>query len=103
MNEFDKALDKLFAEIMSDWPSREEMQRKGTESRLMADDGVMPQAGKSYTVSPDFNRGDRSWIDCVWKVVAVSGPNVIVDIESAGVKQRVFRIDERAWYLVENV
>ncbi len=95
--------DRLIADMMGTWPSQDEMKRKGTESRLMADDGVVPQAGKTYTVSPDFQRGDRSWIDCLWKVVAVSGPNVIVDIESANVKQRVFRIDDRAWYLVENL
>ena len=99
MGDFDDA----FSDLMKDWPSRDEMKRKGMESRLMSDDGVTPEAGKTYTVSPDFVFGDRSWIDCLWKVVAVSGPNVIVDIEERNVKRRVFRIDERAWYLVEGI
>lgn len=93
----------VFSDLMKDWPTKEEMKRSGQEARMMADDGVVPEAGKTYTVSPDFVFGDRSWIDKLWKVVAVSGPNVIVDIIGTDVKQKVFRIDERAWYLVEGI
>lgn len=95
-------------DIMDSFPSREEMRRLGQEARMLADDGVRPEAGHSYTVSPDFVHGDRSWIDRIWRVKAISGPNVQVEIVGAGWEAgsnlvRVFRADERAWYLADQM
>jgi len=71
----------------------------GDESRMMADEGVTPEVGGIYTVSPDFKCGDHSWVDCFWRVLGFSGPNVLVEI--VGRHERIthlFRTNERAWY-----
>lgn len=98
--DFDRILDAL--------PSREEMKRFGREARLLADDGVTPEVGRTYTVSPDFVHGDRSWIERLWRVKAISGPNVQVEIVGAGWDKgtdldRIVRADERAWYPADHM
>jgi len=73
--------------------------RRGDESRMMAEEGVMPEVGEVYTVSPDFKCGDRSWTDCFWRVLSFSGPNVLVEIIGRHEQlTRLFRTDERSWY-----
>ncbi|HMA77768.1 MAG TPA: hypothetical protein VKP88_01345, partial [Candidatus Paceibacterota bacterium] len=69
------------------------------EARMMADEGVTPKVGGVYTVSPDFQCGDRSWVDCFWRALSFSGPNVLVEIVGRHEKlMRLFRTDDRAWY-----
>ena len=80
--------------------SRQDMKARGTEARMNADDGVTPEIGKVYTVSPCFAHGDRSWIDDFWEVIEASGPNLLVKIHEGHGRKHVslFRADERAWY-----
>lgn len=76
-----------------------EMKQRGDAARMSADDGVKPESGKVYSVSPSFLTGDRSWVDCFWHVLELSGPNAFVRIE--GRFDDVVRfeaIDDRAWY-----
>lgn len=92
---------KAFNDFIASLPSRDEMRQSGQAARMSADDGVTPEAGGVYTVSPCFKFGDRSWTEDLWRVVDVSGPNVVVQILRAKVV-RVFRADERAWYPVSD-
>jgi len=97
-----------FDRILDAFPSREEMARHGQAARMSADDGVSPAAGHSYTVSPDFIHGDRSWIDKIWRVKSVSGPNAQIEIVGGGCGRdenltRIVRMDERAWYLADHM
>lgn len=86
--------------LMDNWPTPEQMRQRGIEARMNADDGVTPEVGKVYTVSPCFKFGDRSWTDDFWLIEAFSGPNVLVTIhETYGKKfPRLVRADERAWF-----
>jgi hypothetical protein len=97
-----------FERVLASFPTREEMHRMGQAARLGADDGVTPEVGRYYTVSPDFVHGDRSWIERVWRVIALSGPNVQVEIIGAGWDKgtdlkRIVRVDERAWYPADHI
>jgi hypothetical protein len=94
--------------IFAAFPSREEMARQGQAARLNSDDGVAPEAGHCYTVSPCFVHGDRSWIGHVWRVTGISGPNVRVEIVGAGYGGKpdldhIVRADERAWYPADHL
>lgn len=99
--DFDRIIDAL--------PSREEMAQRGQAARLSADDSVTPEVGHTYTVSPSFTCGDRSWLEHLWRVKAISGPNAMVEIVGAGWGReggnltRLFRMDERAWYLADHM
>lgn len=79
---------------------RADAKSRGLAARMTSDDGVTPEVGRVYTVSPDFNCGDRSWIDCFWEVIGRSGPNVVVKVHEnyRGPMTRLFREDDRAWY-----
>lgn len=93
-----------FDNFFTNMPSRQEMQERGHAARMSADDGETPEIGKTYTVSPSFNMGDRSWIDCLWKVEGISGPNVAVRIIGGHEDvKRIVRADERAWYPAEDL
>lgn len=87
---------------------RERARAAGREARAKAEEGVKPEAGHVYTVSPSFDCGDRSWIDCFWEIVAETGPHVLVKIHSPYHTQsdplvRLFLKDDRAWYLADEV
>lgn len=86
----------------NDWPDFEKIQkdnkRRGDEARMLADDGVTPEVGGVYSVSPSFQNGDRSWVDEFWQVIGQSGPNVLVKIHDFRDVVKLFRIDDRAWY-----
>ena len=87
---------------------RADAKRDGEAARLMADEGVKPEAGKHYTVSKDFQCGDRSWCDCIWHVKAISGPNLFVDIIRpsnwpAVYHTGIFNEIERAWYPADEI
>ena len=79
---------------------RAQVRKDGEAARMAADDGVSPEVGGTYTVSPDFITGDRSWTDCFWHIIARSGPNLLVQIHDSftAPPARLFREDERAWY-----
>lgn len=97
---------------MFEFPDFEKIQRdnkrRGDEARMSADDSAKPEIGRYYTVSPDFRFGDRSWTDDIWKPVAFSGPNVMVEIRCPSRWEKVehlglFVADERAWYPADDL
>lgn len=87
-----------------DFPTREEMKANGEQARMMSDEGDKVLAGHVYTVSPSFTNGDRSWIECFWEVLAVSGPNAFVRIHErhSDPSERFWQIQDRSWYLADD-
>lgn len=94
-------MNDIWNGFLNDWPTRAEMKRNGEAARAMADDTETPVAGKFYTVTPCFDRGDRSWTDAIWRVLEVCGANAVVEIiRPSETLIRVEPIGSRAWYSV---
>ena len=77
-----------------------DQKRSGDAERMLADDGVTPEAGHFYTVSKDFTRGDGSWTEDFWEVLNVTGPKAFVRIhrDHGDPIERFWPIADRAWY-----
>lgn len=87
-----------------EFPTREELKANGNQARMMADEGDAVEVGHVYTVSPSFTNGDRSWTECFWEVLTISGPNAFVRIHERHDRpnERFWQIQDRAWYLADD-
>ena len=80
---------------------RRESMRHGEAARLTNDQGVHPEIGSCYTISPDFVCGDRSYTDSVWRVIAANHGHVKVRHAGGAKPYRetlILTISERHWY-----
>ena len=86
--------------------AREEGRRDGAAARMMADDGVPPEVGGVYTVSPDFICGDRSYCRAIYRVGALNEGHALVSaVHGDCFKKEPFllTIADRAWYPAEEM
>lgn len=78
--------------------------REGDAARMLSEDGASPEVGKHYTLSPCFARGDKSWTDDVWKVLALNAAHaVVVPVRKTFPESLVLTISGRAWYPADDL
>lgn len=81
----------------------ERRRKAGDAERMLAADGVMPEAGHFYTVTRTFSQADGSWCDSFWEVLTINGGNAFVRIHTPYEQiERFWAIADRGWYLADD-
>ena len=93
-------MDGIFTEFAK---TQDRLRDAGMAARMSADDGVVPEAGRVYTVSRSFRNGDGSWVSDFWEVLTINGGNAFVRIHTPYEKiERFWEIADRAWYTADD-